>query len=80
MATAQTLQELQQKVSLLTDEQIRLLEQFADLLGTPENKERARSTLKRLLDKRAQTMSPVSDQETMRLAIEAVAWARGKAV
>lgn len=78
MATAQLLQELQQKVTLLTDEQIRLLEQFAELLYAPKSKNEAQATLKRLLAKRARTMSPISDTEVERLATEAVAWARGK--
>ena len=80
MATAQIINNLQQKIILLTDEQIRLLEQFADLLCTPKSKEEAMITLKRLLAKRTRTMSPISDAEVERLASEAVTWARGKTV
>ena len=80
MATTQTLKTLEQKIQDFSDEQVRLLEQFADLLRAPKNKTAAGVVLKRLLDKRAQTRSLMSDQDAMRLALEAVAWARGKAV
>ena len=78
MATAQTLQVLQQKIQGLSDEQIRLIEEFADLLRMPKSKEEARATLKHLFGQRARTMSPLSEAETERLALEAVTWARGQ--
>lgn len=78
MAQRALLEELKQKVQDLPDEQVRLIEQFAEILRTSKRKEEVAVRLKELLQKRVRTMSSLSDAEAQRLAIEAVAWARSQ--
>lgn len=78
MATAQLLQELQQKAAALEDKEVKLLERFIEVFR--ENRRaQARTKLLRLLEKRATRTPPLSDAEVEQLANEAVRWARGQA-
>jgi hypothetical protein len=62
----------------LTEDERELLAQFADLLRASRGKREAQTEFGRLLDKLASLPNTMTEQEAEALALEAVAFARGR--
>ena len=79
-ATAEERETPVQRVSLqgLTEDELTLLAQFADLLRASRDRREARAELGRLLDELAALPNALTEQEAEALALEAVAFARGR--
>ena len=60
----------------LSDDQLDLVERFADLLRHAQDQAAVRGNLRQLLAKRRSTVPEISDDEADRLAADAVAYAR----